>query len=328
MASALICIGSPLQALCAVEALQYFEITQYEIKVIDDGARLSQIENYLKGKRLEYSVVPFHVSSMESVRRIFNVLNFYSGKYDYLLMGDYRLIGYRLCYLPYIKNGGKIVFLDDGSYIVSLANGNLPETTTTKLRNKISETICRLRCISCKNLYTIYAKDISMAGYNIIENRFFTIKAKNDIIGNDTYVIGTNPLGKGGYCTYLGVDYESYKSKLYDFLVETKRKSGKGDVYYIPHGRDLSQETMDICERADVKYQKCHVCVEMFVTTLDSLPKRIIGFGSSALYTLHYISPKSEIINVLIPGTIKSSMQEYENIGIMYAKVGILNKII
>ena len=44
MTEALICIGSPLQAICAVEAIAAYHIDKYKFFVINEGTRFYQIK--------------------------------------------------------------------------------------------------------------------------------------------------------------------------------------------------------------------------------------------------------------------------------------------
>lgn len=328
MKSALFCIGSPFQALCAVEAISYFNIKKYNFIVIDDGARLSQIEYYLKYKGIKYKVIPFHVSAINSFIRIIGLVNFWSGNYDYLFMGDFRLTGNRLECITSVKKRGKVFFLDDGNYVVDLANGTIKSSVITKIRNYLFDLFCRIRHISWRNFYTIYAKDVKLNGFNVIDNKFQSLQSKSCDLSNDIYFIGTNPIGEGGYCDYLGIDYNIYLNTLFDTLKDLKTKSGAGDVYYIPHGRDLTNETQEICKRIGVIYKKCDMCIEMEIARLIKMPSEIVGFGSSALFTLNRMCPNTHIINLHIRGKNAKTDKLYCQIDDMYNKVGISNQII
>lgn len=328
MKSALFCIGSPFQSLCAVEAMSYFKIEKYDFIVIDDGARLSQIEYFLKSKGVTYSVIPFHVSAYKSIIRVLRLLNLWSGKYDYLFMGDYRLTGNRLECIQYVKNGGKVYFLDDGNYVVNFAQGSIILSQISNIRNKLFGFFCKIRRITWKNFYTIYAKDIDLPGYNIVENNFKSLQTKSKSLSDDVYFIGTNPKGEGGYCDYLGIDYDVYLKTVSDILIELKEKNKTGKVYYIPHGRDLTNETKVICNRLGVIYKTCNVCIEMEIATMMYLPATILGFGSSALFTLHRMCPNTNIINLHIRGKNAKADKVYSQIDDMYNKVGISNQII
>ena len=321
MTDALICIGSPLQAICAVEAIREYRIEKYKLFVIDDGTRLNQIKRFLDDKGMEYSVIPFHVPSWKNILRMVGCFNPFRGTYDYLLMGDYRLTGYRMEYLPLVKNGGKIVFLDDGSYIVSWAKGLIEEKGITKLRNKMMETVCKFRGISHNNIFTMFAKDIQMPDYNIKENHLTQLQMSEDTISNDIYFIGTNPnpLGEGGYCPFMEIDFSYYLSVLENLLSKLQRCNPHSRIIYIPHGRDVSEETKDICERLNITYMKIPTCVELFVLSLGCCPKEIWGFSSTALYTLRRLCGRTRIYNVIIKGANSNAFEQYREIAAIYS---------
>lgn len=327
--NALVCVGSPFQTLCAVDALSYFDIDSYDFIVIDDGTRLFQIENFLNLKGIVYKVIPFHVSTCISLKRIVGLFNIWSGKYDYLFMGDYRLTGNRLECIPYVKYGGKVFFLDDGTYIVDLANSTIKTTLITKIRNSLFDFICKIRSISWRNFYTIYANNITLEGFNVVENKFKSLQTKCCNLSNDVYFIGTNPLGEGvSYCRFLDIDYKEYLSKLSDVLEDIKLRNKTGEIYYIPHGRDFTNETKEVCNRLGIIYKKCNMCIEMEFATLNALPSIIVGFGSTALFTLRRMCPNTNIINLHILGKNKKANFIYMKIADLYSKVGITNQII
>lgn len=56
--SAIICVASPLQALCAIEAIKHFKIENYRLYVVNDYMSLSNIVGVL-GKNISYEVLPF-----------------------------------------------------------------------------------------------------------------------------------------------------------------------------------------------------------------------------------------------------------------------------
>lgn len=325
MANALICVGSPLQAICAVEAISEYNIENYRLLVIDDGTRIGQIERFLNKEKIEYTVIPYHVSLWKNICRLIGLFNPFKGKYDYLIMGDYRLTGNRIECIPLIKYRGKIIYLDDGSYIVSWSKGLIEEKSITKLRNRLMEMACEIRGISYKNIFTMFSKDIQMPGYNIQENLLTQLQISSDSIGHEVFFIGTNPLGEGGYCTFMGIDFSHYLEVLKRMLSDIREKNKDARIIYIPHGRDISEETRDICNELGIEYKKMPVCIELYVLTLKTSPKEIWGFGSTALYTLRRLCPGSELVNITIEGTIENSVEQYKELADIYEKNGINN---
>lgn len=325
MTDALICIGSPLQAICAVEAIAEYKIDQYEFFVIDDGVRLSQIKKFLDERTIVYTVVPYHIPLWKNILRVINVVNPFIGQYDLLLMGDYRLSSNRMEYVPLVKNGGKIVYLDDGTYIVGWAKGLLVETRITRIRNRIMDIVCGLRGISYKNLFTMFANDITMHGYSVRNNTLSQLQMFSKTIGDDIFFIGTTPLGASGYCTHMGIDYDYYLKVLDRLLFDIRRCNPKRHIIYVPHGRDTSKETLNICKRLRIEYERLPECVELYALSAKNNPKEIWGFGSTALYTLCKLCKGTKITNVIIQGTNSNSLEEYRWLSIIYSQNNINN---
>lgn len=325
MRKAIICIGSPLQAICAIEAIVKYEIDVYDMYVIDEGVRLGQIEEFLKGKNINFTVIPYHVTFWKSIFRIIGAFNVFKGKYDYLLMGDYRLTGNKLECVPLVKSGGTIIYLDDGAYIVSWSKGLIVETKNTRIRNWMIDFICRLRNISHKNLFTIFYSDIVMPGYSIQENCLSQLQMSSTTIGEDIYIIGTNPLGDSGYCKYMGIEYSHYLDIVDNLLFNIRQREPQAHIVYIPHGRDKSEETINICNRLGIEFKRLSVCVELFVLSLDKCPKEIWGYGSTALYTLRKLCKGTKINNIIIEGTNTNSNEEYRELSELYSRNNIEN---
>lgn len=322
MASALICVGSPLQAICMVEAISEYSIDTYRLLVIDDGTRLGQIEYFLNKERLVFTVIPYHVSSWKNIIRLIGLFNPFKGKYDYLIMGDYRLTGNKIEYIPFIKNHGQIIYLDDGSYIISLSKGLMKETAVTKVRNRLIGLVCKHRGIINNNLFTIFSKDLCFKGFSVKENCLRHFQKRSISLGNDIYFVGTNPVG---YCTFLGIDYYHYLDVLRSILLEILQNNPEVHIVYVPHGRDVSNETIDICKQLNIEYKRLSICIELFMLSLDRCPKEIWGVGSSALYTLRRLFNDTIIKNVTIQGTNCNSLREYKEIADVYEKNDIEN---
>lgn len=323
MKNALICIASPLQAICAVEAISVYEIDKYELFVIGESTRLSQMEIFLNERDIVYTVIPYHVSLWKNLARMIGLLNPFRGKYDMLLMGDYRLTSNRMEYVPLVKSGGEIVYLDDGAYIIGWSKGLMLETKITKLRNWLMDKVCGLRRISDKNIFTMFSRDVVMHDYLVRENTLSQFQLSSTTQGNEIYFIGTNPIGKDGYCMYMGIDYAHYLNVIEKVLTEIALVHPHAHIMYIPHGRDRSKETVEICNRLNVEYRPLSECVELYVLSQNKYPMEVWGVGSTALYTLRYLCRDTKVVNVLIQGSNSNSLEEYRGISDIYTRNNI-----
>ena len=326
--SALFCIGSPLQAICALEALKYYNFQNYQFKVINDGARLMQIENFLNCHKIKYEVVPLHPNKLLCVLRILLLLIPFRRKYDYLVLGDFRLIGYRILYLPLLNKYSNIIYLDDGNYIIDLVSGKLQFSMFNAIRLKLIKYYTCFWKIKDNILFTFFADDIESidSKFTIVKNDMSYLHSKVQGTSCDVYVIGTNPIGEGGYCQDVGLEYSTYLDKISTFLEKVK-KTSKGRVYYIPHGRDKTHDIRVICNRLDISYVRPSMCIESYIISLDMAPGLIYGFGSTSLYLLLFLCPNISITNITFK-THNKYKTVYDTIASLYEKKGINNIMI
>lgn len=324
MASALFCIASPLQAICMAEAIFTFRIDSYKIYVVQHGERTKQIENFLNEKKMDYVLTPLMFSLRENIKRTFDVFRTLdiSQQYDFYFHGDYRLVNHKLEHLQFVKSGGKVIYLDDGNYVMSLSNGTLKRTLFAKLRESLFTWVAEKRNISYRNFFTFYYNSIEMNGWNIIPNHLSFIS--NTIVtsntNSDIFIIGTVT---SKFCDFLGIETSNFKNKLSLFFNSLKNKYKNRRIVYIPHGRDNSEDIKSICEQYGIEYKKISVCVELYMIRLGNCPSTIFGFTSTALYTLHKFFPKADIFNLTIQGTSYNGNAIYKELSEFYSKVGI-----
>ena len=101
---ALFVIGSPLQAICAAEAVNYYGLNDYKILVVNARLRQEQVIKVFSELQLPCSVVNISHMFVALLKSFLKVLFCFRGKYDILFMGDYRNITAKNVYLPYVKN--------------------------------------------------------------------------------------------------------------------------------------------------------------------------------------------------------------------------------
>lgn len=316
---ALFCVASPLQAICALEALDYYHLYDYDFVVIDEGTRTSQITNLLRDNNISYTILYYRCSSIESCLRIINAFHKSESKYDYFFLGDYRSVAYKLKFLPFVKDGGKIVYLDDGNYIIGLAKGHLKTKWISRFREDIFSYAAGRRNISINNFFTIYADFISNEKWNIEKNNFNSLNTtKTDnpaiiIVGTVTKV----------YCQYLGLSLDRF-NKVQDRLIrDIKNKYPENRIVFVPHGRDDNALIQIKCDQFGIDYLKSEVSIEFLLLSEKIQPVEVYGFSSSALYTLHLMYPSAQIHNVFVNDCEGPGIDVYRDAIKTFASMGI-----
>ena len=94
-------------------------------------------------------------------------------------------------------------------------------------------------------------------------------------------------------------------------------------IIYVPHGRDpLNNDLIQLCSDSGVEFLKLDECIEIYLTTLERTPVAILGFGSTALFSLRKIYSKIPIINVFLNDS-KMLLDDYRVVYETYLNVNI-----
>lgn len=323
--SGLFCIASPLQALCAVEAIQEYGINVVKVIVISDNLRTNQTLLILDKHNIPYSIKEYRGGFFHSILQMLYSMIPFVGRYDFLFMGNFFSFSLKMLCLPYLKNGGELIYLDDGSSTLSLANGSFNCSKLMLLRSRWCSVITRLRRISDLNFYTIFADDIHKEEWSVkknelnhlLKNRSVDINNRNGYI----LIIGTVI---DVYCDYLGLEMSVFFDKFQNLVENIKIEYKDNKIVYIPHGRDRSPEIKLLCEKLEVEYLKTDDCIEVFTINNNEYPLCIYGFSSTALKTLHIIFSEAKAFNMLIlDGRNKPQTNEYISIAESYERDGI-----
>ena len=317
----LFCIASPLQAICAYEAMFEYDITEKSVIVIDDGQRLSQIDSFLSSKSIPYTICKFKKSAWARFLIFFKSLFSIRGSFDYLFLGNYLSFSMKLQFLPQLKCRGTIVYIDDGTSTITIANEKIQYSLPMFLRSRWCNIIIRVRSISDNHFFTFFSDDINRADWDVKKNNLHhTINTlfTDNLCNKYVLFVGT---ATKIYCDYLGVELNEFLPRLEALLKDILTFCN--NIIFIPHGRDNCHEISEMCSRLGVIYKKIDECVELFVVG-NGRPERIYGFSSTALKTLHIMFPCVPIYNVVIKdGRNKNGMEEYLNLADVYDKNGI-----
>ena len=149
-------------------------------------------------------------------------------------------------------------------------------------------------------------------------NKLTCLSVKETNNSNNCIVfVGTNTLA---YLSEINISLQRYLCIIEITLKNIRQKYPNYKAIYIPHGRDNNQEIEKICEECSFEYKKLSTCIEFYLLKENIHPIYVVGFSSTALFTIKKIYADTIVENI-VPNDLNSI--EYENIKEYYEKNGI-----
>ncbi|WP_294590975.1 hypothetical protein [uncultured Bacteroides sp.] len=319
MRQALFILTSPFQILNAIEAYYYYNIDNAKYLFVTDNVSMSrdQMIELAHEFAIKYEIIENTNLRLGNIYSLFYLIKhlIFSReifKYNYTFLGDALenqlniWCSLRTCY------GGKIIYLDDGSTSLNLLNNGVRLRGFFKLLYNI---VCSAMKIEKYHMFTSYYRNPTDK-FKVVSNNF-SIMSKymgNYQVDDCIYIVGT---AVDEFCGYIGIDINLYLVKLDALFSELKRTSSER-IVYVPHRRDNNKEVIKLCSKNRIDYEHLDVAIEIFFCKHKKCPKKIYGFGSSALHNLKMLFPKSQITNILLEGSNIKGVNEYKNIGEFY----------
>ena len=294
-------ISSPLQIVCLNELLNIQKIENLMIVVItisNSDENINQIKKVAKNLQIKIS----------NIFCLNNRLNYFKLFYKYafkrkniLILGAYYNSAFYI--LGRIINFNKLFFIDDGLETAFIGRLNVANEFLISKLFKWK--------YSSSGIHFSFFKDLNIK--YLSHNNFLHLKSKikNKTINDLVFLLGSNFI-ESNMLTFN--QYQNYITKV-------KSRYSPQNIFYMPHRRELASNY----NRYGLKILKPEVCFEIYLTTLDFLPKCILGFYSTALITSKIILSKinkTEIIN--IPIRFNENDDERK---LIYNKVLIKNNI-
>lgn len=308
MTSALFIIGSPFQGLCLLEAINHFNITEYDILVLDtdEGNSTAQTKALLNDKGVSFSTYKVH-------HAIFDLIPFViknHKRYNNIFIGNYYNPTDEAIAVFYGKQHYQLFFLDDGLQALSLFSekprNRYGGSKKWEYWFKLYFAIGRLKGRKKPVFFTIF--DVKSDKFVIIKNNFFLLKSQTESQMSGCYIIGTNS------------SIVSFRDYRYLDLMEALLKHLRRDypnerIIYCPHRRDENNEEINKwCSAHNVEWFNTRVSVE-YDFIMDGInPHLVIGYTSNALYTLKLIFSESDIQTVFYHCNPKRSDDEINEI--------------
>lgn len=289
-------LTSPLQTICAIEAIKKYKINIYKIiLVLEEDIRNQQVFELLDKYGLEYEI-------SNCIYKRFAVLRSRTNKYKRAFIGDPRDIRQIYNALIRCSDGACIVMMDDGDDNVFMLKGysffkakNIRMRLSAYFYNKVAPFFRRITY--GKDLFTIYS-NIPNDNYHIEPNTFSYFSKCIGESARDfgVYFIGTN---HNRFCEPQNYPLKDVIDGLEMILKKLKKDYPYDKIFYIPHGRDTASFPIDLCKKYDIQYQRPSKTVELMFIDQDIRPKVVYGFTSTALYNIKLLFPQTVTVNVV-----------------------------
>lgn len=317
--------GSPFQALCMIEAIQMFKITDYRVLLClseNELPRKGQIISLLDKYNIAYEIesICFRITKAERIKALLPNRN----KYKVAFIGDCNneLLIFKA--FRYVSDVGTLVYLDDGIATIQFFNGLCQLSHKLRLYYELMSKIRRIKFD--RYFYTVY-EDLKDGRHIPIICHFHYLakqqQAKKTVKG--IYFIGTC---NKDYCDYENIDINLFMHTLRHLLRELRIQYPNEPVIYVPHGREtMIAELEQMCRDEGIELRSSKIMVEMMLLEEKDYPRAVYGFTSSALYNIRKIFPKAEICNVTFTGNSPKT-NRLEITSQYYVKFGIIRRII
>ena len=151
--------------------------------------------------------------------------------------------------------------------------------------------------------------------FHIIKNEMSLLRGHVDNMRSGIYVIGTNAT------SIKLTDYHQLLSNLYAYI---KKKWPTERIFYCPHkGDPASNSHMAFCQQLGMVPFDTQMSVECDFAYKKINPLVIMGFGSTALVSLHKMFPDTTINNIVFELDDPALEIAYKDEQLIYEGLGI-----
>lgn len=300
-------INSPFQCLCMFEAIEHYSIVDFDVILRPDSVEKNNemLGRILLEKGIEYRTVKMNHIIKDTLPYLFKR----KVRYDHFFIGDYYsggVIAY-IYALMYARKKAQITYLDDGT--VTLCVFSDPPTPRYKnykiaLLVKLFEILKIIKGVGKPDFFTIF--NIESSKYKIERNLLKKIKQKvGNLPPHDIYIIGTNFYQKE----------ELFLTTISKLIYRIREMYKNQRIYYCPHRRNTNNEKLfKLLSEEGVEIFNTKVSVEYDFAENGINPLSIIGFGSTALFTLKMIFPNTSVMDVLFHSFDDGYQQEFKRL--------------
>lgn len=285
----LIIIGSPLQLINAVEAVNFFKLDNIVLVITFNGLLINniQIEKESSSFRCEeiIKIYPSSVSKFLQYLKLIKYLQKY--KFEKLFIGELGS-AFRIILANIDKE--KVFLLDDGTATIvdyersikinKINRYSLKELRflTFGLKIKVKDKI---------NLFTYYNLE-KLPGFEVIKNNLEYMK-KDFVLNNIDYCDTIFFFGQPS-------EIFSDKKELELYLYKIVNKFSDKKIFYIPHRSQTKDEINNIMlVNKNIKILEINMPVERYFLDNGIYPKYAISYISTALTTTKILFPECNV---------------------------------
>ncbi len=315
----LILVSSPLQALCAIEAIYRFNIKEFEIRIVGSQKHLTKNEGTYR--LLEQLGFKYEILYLRNFWEIFKYAIMRKNRYGKAIIGNYIHTGFLLFAVLQMYRKGTIIYVDDGnSTFQIIADKILYFRFRDRVFRAISAGVQKMKQIKNACFYTYF--DVKSDKWHIERNHFNYLVEKIKETNNSPcgiYLLGTNWQMLTSYLQ--GVTCVEILNKT---IQHVRRQFPGQEIWFCPHRVDRNNiEVNEYLKTESIQLFDTEISVEFDFILKQIQPKCVIGFGSSALYSLCMMFHVPEIYTVKLPFSNKELLDEYTRIENDYKKNGI-----
>ncbi len=305
-------LGTPTQLLCAVEAIQEFNISDYLIVAIISisSERGKTLLEMIQNFNLNYQQIVLTKELEEQI--VIGKIEAKANKtFPRVMVGNYFSHPERYLASIYASDDSVLVYFDDGNSTISILNGvesyldyekpkqwykrkewSRDYKSYLDIRNNIRNQWDLSGLYDGHYIYTFFYLNKS-SKFIIYPNKFThlasTISTANSS-PNGIYIIGT--VGTIGMREY------EYEGVIWHFLAKIRYLYPQEKIYYIPHPADNNSVIPHFCALLGISYFKPFIPIEYYFIKNSIQPKVVYGFNSTALAFLKNLFPETEITDI------------------------------
>lgn len=286
-------VETPLQLLCAFEAIQRNSLGNYVLilRYSGVGHNDEQMYNIALLLKLDFVILNIRLGNVvrDTFKQSFKIIHLLSSSYKNIYIGSYfsrwQMSFYRgvRCNNTYLLDDGMATFL------------------------------AQKKMAKSKRVYDLftYLEVDAIKSQKIHKHNFVNLRKR--------YQLG-EPTGQNIFVGQILVEMEFLTLKQYKNLVSEVAKSCD-ELIYIPH-RSVTKSTLDeITTIKNVSILKPDSCIEVFLLENNIYPQRVYSSISSALVTLSEIFVLSKVISIIPNDISRVNAEHFDEI------VDSLNKI-
>ncbi len=306
-------VCSPFQVLCAVEALNEFEIEDYLVIAVfyEGDSRNNQLKKCLDFFKLRYKIIYSHYSKWKHRFTVFKSFFPRWCKFKRGFVGDSRFADLLLCCTRYLSNNSDVIYLDDGAASIIEFN-SFGRQWKTPVDKRVSQ-ICKFRSIRYGNFYFSKFDNYSRNDLFVVKNHmnFFKNYKKDKSKTEGITFIGTNP--EMYIKNYADINLELFFCKFESLLKSIREKYPNEKVSFFAHPRDTNEMTRKICKNFDVIYTKADIAAEIDLLLSPTMPKCLYGFNSTVLCNMKEYFPQMNIVSCVLSHNCNNDMDLFNN---------------